>query len=221
MNTNNMEKLGNMGLDWLDEDNSDEYDWFDKMVNARQDLKDDETSQEGSTIVFAKQLKVSLKTDKLTKSDIKRIKKEGFNMLKKSFTSNIEFEYHLEQVSLAMSDEIDWENPKLNVDPATSFFMDYTKPLPIPNGDALWKCILEGPYTLSTVIILAVPATYDSPKVPERTSVGANDPIIGVDDGTKSVGDLHLLRDDPAEYKDEFSGLSDESHDDDTDVVGG
>nr|GEV18858.1 hypothetical protein [Tanacetum cinerariifolium] len=40
-----------------------------------------------------------------------------------------------------------------------------------PNGDALRKCILEGPYTPSTVIIPAVPATKTSPAVPERTTV--------------------------------------------------
>ncbi|GKA00250.1 hypothetical protein Tco_0672800 [Tanacetum coccineum] len=40
-----------------------------------------------------------------------------------------------------------------------------------PNGDALRKCILEGPYIPSTVIIPAVPATDDSPKVPERIVV--------------------------------------------------
>ncbi|GKE05392.1 hypothetical protein Tco_1397410, partial [Tanacetum coccineum] len=40
-----------------------------------------------------------------------------------------------------------------------------------PNNDALRKCILEGPYTPSTVIIPAVPATNDSPEVPERTTV--------------------------------------------------
>ncbi|GJW00238.1 hypothetical protein Tco_1555489 [Tanacetum coccineum] len=40
-----------------------------------------------------------------------------------------------------------------------------------PNGDALWKCILEGPYTHSTVIILAVLATDNSPAVPEQTTV--------------------------------------------------
>ncbi|GJU36675.1 hypothetical protein Tco_1185029 [Tanacetum coccineum] len=51
--------------------------------------------------------------------------------------------------------------------------------------------------------------------------VGANDPITGVDDGTESTGDLYLLRDGPAECEDECSGLSDESHDDDSDVVGG
>ncbi|GKC57038.1 hypothetical protein Tco_1084636 [Tanacetum coccineum] len=40
-----------------------------------------------------------------------------------------------------------------------------------PNGDALRKCILEGPYTPSTVIIPVVPAMDNSPAVPERTIV--------------------------------------------------
>ncbi|GJU87724.1 hypothetical protein Tco_1295270 [Tanacetum coccineum] len=40
-----------------------------------------------------------------------------------------------------------------------------------PNGDALKKCILEGPYQLTTVTIPVVPATDDSPEVPERTTV--------------------------------------------------
>nr|GEU43708.1 hypothetical protein [Tanacetum cinerariifolium] len=40
-----------------------------------------------------------------------------------------------------------------------------------PNGDALRKCILEGPYKSTTVIILAVPTTDNSPAVPERTVV--------------------------------------------------
>ncbi|GKB16439.1 hypothetical protein Tco_0850362 [Tanacetum coccineum] len=40
-----------------------------------------------------------------------------------------------------------------------------------PNGDALKKCILQGPYTHSTITILAVPATNNTPAVPERTTV--------------------------------------------------
>ncbi|GJZ89037.1 gag-pol polyprotein [Tanacetum coccineum] len=40
-----------------------------------------------------------------------------------------------------------------------------------PNGDALRKCILKSPYTPSTVIILAVPATDDSPEVLERIAM--------------------------------------------------
>ncbi|GJY65364.1 retrovirus-related pol polyprotein from transposon TNT 1-94, partial [Tanacetum coccineum] len=39
------------------------------------------------------------------------------------------------------------------------------------NGDALRKCILEGPYIPSTVVIQVVPATENSPAVPEYTTV--------------------------------------------------
>ncbi|GJR99060.1 hypothetical protein Tco_0315569 [Tanacetum coccineum] len=40
-----------------------------------------------------------------------------------------------------------------------------------PNGDALRKCILQGPYTPSIVILLAVPATDNTPAVLKRTAV--------------------------------------------------
>ncbi|GJZ54271.1 retrovirus-related pol polyprotein from transposon TNT 1-94 [Tanacetum coccineum] len=40
-----------------------------------------------------------------------------------------------------------------------------------PNGDALRKCILTGPYTPTMVTTPAVPATEDSPEVPVKTSV--------------------------------------------------
>ncbi|GJU31176.1 hypothetical protein Tco_1174765 [Tanacetum coccineum] len=40
-----------------------------------------------------------------------------------------------------------------------------------PNGDALQKCILKGPYTPTIITTPAVPATEDSPPVPEQTTV--------------------------------------------------
>ncbi|GJS71947.1 hypothetical protein Tco_0704788 [Tanacetum coccineum] len=40
-----------------------------------------------------------------------------------------------------------------------------------PNGDALRKCIVEGPYQPTTITIPALPATENSPAVPERTTV--------------------------------------------------
>nr|GEW34430.1 hypothetical protein [Tanacetum cinerariifolium] len=39
------------------------------------------------------------------------------------------------------------------------------------NGNALRKCILEGPYTPSTVIIPSVPATNNALAVPKRTTI--------------------------------------------------
>nr|GEX73702.1 hypothetical protein [Tanacetum cinerariifolium] len=40
-----------------------------------------------------------------------------------------------------------------------------------PNGEALRKCILSGPYKPITVLVQAVEATDDSPVVPEHTTV--------------------------------------------------
>nr|GEZ69518.1 hypothetical protein [Tanacetum cinerariifolium] len=40
-----------------------------------------------------------------------------------------------------------------------------------PNGDALRKCILSGPYKPTTVLVQAVAATDDSLAIPEHTTV--------------------------------------------------
>nr|GEX15816.1 hypothetical protein [Tanacetum cinerariifolium] len=40
-----------------------------------------------------------------------------------------------------------------------------------PNDDALRKCILNGPYKPTTVLVQAVAATDDSPAIPEHTTV--------------------------------------------------
>nr|GEW70417.1 integrase, catalytic region, zinc finger, CCHC-type, peptidase aspartic, catalytic [Tanacetum cinerariifolium] len=40
-----------------------------------------------------------------------------------------------------------------------------------PNGDALRKCILSGPYKPTTVLVQAVAATNDSPAIPEHTTL--------------------------------------------------
>ncbi|GKC24911.1 hypothetical protein Tco_1027061 [Tanacetum coccineum] len=40
-----------------------------------------------------------------------------------------------------------------------------------PNGDALRKCLLEGPYQPTIVTIPAMPAIGDNPAIPKRTAV--------------------------------------------------
>nr|GFA28391.1 hypothetical protein [Tanacetum cinerariifolium] len=40
-----------------------------------------------------------------------------------------------------------------------------------PDGDALRKCILSGPYKPTTVLVQAVAATNDSPAIPKHTTV--------------------------------------------------
>ncbi|GJV89174.1 retrovirus-related pol polyprotein from transposon TNT 1-94 [Tanacetum coccineum] len=48
-----------------------------------------------------------------------------------------------------------------------------------PNGDTLRKCILKGPYKLTTVMIPALPLTDDTPATSERTAVETLLAIIG------------------------------------------
>nr|GEZ46218.1 RNA-directed DNA polymerase, eukaryota [Tanacetum cinerariifolium] len=50
-----------------------------------------------------------------------------------------------------------------------SWFLQYIDT--IPNGDALRKCILNGPYKPNTILVQAVAATNDSPAIPEHTTV--------------------------------------------------
>ncbi|GKE92617.1 hypothetical protein Tco_1573712 [Tanacetum coccineum] len=53
-----------------------------------------------------------------------------------------------------------------------------------PNVDALRKCILQGPYIPTTVIIPAKEATDDSPSVSERTTV---ETILNMSQKTKNI----------------------------------
>nr|GEZ38708.1 hypothetical protein [Tanacetum cinerariifolium] len=57
-----------------------------------------------------------------------------------------------------------------------------------PNDDALRKCILQGPYTLSNVTIPVQPATNDSPAVEEQTF--GNQKTVTVDGARETVGSL-------------------------------
>ncbi|GKC52861.1 zinc finger, CCHC-type containing protein, partial [Tanacetum coccineum] len=59
-----------------------------------------------------------------------------------------------------------------------------------PNGDALRKCILEGPYKLTTVTIPAVPATDDTPAL---LLIGIGDEIYSTVDACKTAHDMWIV----------------------------
>nr|GEW94118.1 hypothetical protein [Tanacetum cinerariifolium] len=62
-----------------------------------------------------------------------------------------------------------------------------------PNGDALRKCILEGPHTPFTVTIPVVPSIDDSPEVPERTAYQKEVNEICTERITKNANPLALV----------------------------
>nr|GEW76207.1 hypothetical protein [Tanacetum cinerariifolium] len=179
---------------------------------------------------------------KVADSDMPQDEEENpgpaFRLLKGPRTNCAELKYDFKECCKALSEKLDWENPK-----GGDYSFDLTKPLPLvmngnrqmvpvdyffnndfkylqggiltmtyttsltktkaaqydlpgiedmvsnilspvkwrsrflryidtrPNGDALRKCILNGPYIPTTIVVQAVAATDDSSTVPEHTTV--------------------------------------------------
>ncbi|GJV15298.1 hypothetical protein Tco_1360621 [Tanacetum coccineum] len=89
-------------------DDAPEQIWFNEMVNAEKDpLTFDDVM--GSVIDFTKFTKNCLKKDKITKADLEG---RAFKLLKGKHRNYIELEYNFEQCYLALTDQLDWVNPK-------------------------------------------------------------------------------------------------------------
>ncbi|GJX29879.1 hypothetical protein Tco_0237958 [Tanacetum coccineum] len=73
------------------------------------------------------------RNQKLSWAEVARIKNDTHNFLKNSFTSNIEYEYHVSQVKLAMSDMLYWINPESHL----------PKEVYIPNDNTASKGFLQ------------------------------------------------------------------------------
>jgi hypothetical protein len=52
----------------------------------------------------------------LSKKELRRVKNAAFNILKDPSANSVELEYHLENISRAMSNDIDGLNPESNID---------------------------------------------------------------------------------------------------------
>ncbi|GJT36266.1 hypothetical protein Tco_0926685 [Tanacetum coccineum] len=73
--------------------------------------------------MFGKCMKKFLNKDKITKANLEGL---AFELLKNMFKNSIELEYNLEQCHLALTEKIDWTNPK-----GERFHNDLSKPLPL------------------------------------------------------------------------------------------
>ncbi|GJX42631.1 hypothetical protein Tco_0257621 [Tanacetum coccineum] len=111
--------------DWYKEPNANdapEQNWFNEMVNAEKDLVTFDDLM-GSTVDFTKFAKHCLKKDKIMKADLKG---PAFALLKGNYRNSIELECNLKQCYLALTDQIDWTNPKGDKCP-----YDLSKSLPL------------------------------------------------------------------------------------------
>jgi hypothetical protein len=122
-------------LHWLDEDQTKDYTWFDKMVNSQPPLAEDQEPLDGRTVEYAQLFQRKFHMKKMNKKELRRIKNTAFNLLRDRSANSIELEYHLENIVRAMSSNIDWINPESRVDPVTKksapYITDWSKPLPL------------------------------------------------------------------------------------------
>ncbi|GJY52285.1 hypothetical protein Tco_0443132 [Tanacetum coccineum] len=115
---------------WADKRTS-VVDWFNGMVDASKDLKDGEIEQDKSIVAFAKRLKRCLIVNNLTKEDLQRRMKDGYEQFRICFMCKEEYKYNMDQVTLAMSNDMDWVNPKGTVNKGQELVNDYSIPLPV------------------------------------------------------------------------------------------
>ena len=125
--------------EWIDP-SAPSFNWFNEMVDAYPDIPETEEPIEGSVVGFAKRLKRVMKTQRLQLSDLLEIRRAGFTDFKTCTTNEIEFEYNVEEVARALSENINWE-PRAAWDtliPLTEDlkYQDFTKPLPLLGTDA-------------------------------------------------------------------------------------
>ncbi|GKE42548.1 hypothetical protein Tco_1469832 [Tanacetum coccineum] len=97
--------------------------WFNELVDVEEEPEEYEY-RDGSVTQFYKLVMKIFKKDVITKDDVNG---PSFELLKRTCKNNIELEYNMNQVSLALTDQIDWVNPETN----DRFQNDLSKPLPL------------------------------------------------------------------------------------------
>ncbi|GJY50528.1 hypothetical protein Tco_0441375 [Tanacetum coccineum] len=103
-------------------DDQTEQPWFNNLLSAQKDpLTFDELM--ANPIDFSKFAMNHLKIEKLTKAHLVG---PVYNLLKSTCQSSIELEYNMEECYKALSNQLDWNNPKGDCCP-----FDLSKPLPL------------------------------------------------------------------------------------------
>ncbi|GJY78605.1 hypothetical protein Tco_0484406 [Tanacetum coccineum] len=90
---------------------SDAEDRFNEVINTYPDPdepEDGEIVPDKSTLTLAKRIKRCLKIDKLNLSKMEELKKDGYKMFGNRYMSKAEYEYNMDQMTIAMSDDMDW-----------------------------------------------------------------------------------------------------------------
>ncbi|GKC08872.1 hypothetical protein Tco_1000482 [Tanacetum coccineum] len=97
--------------------------WFNELVDAEEEPEEYEY-RDVLVTQFGKLVKKMFKKDVITKADVDGL---SFELLKGTCKNSIEMEHNMNQVSLALTDKIDWVNPESG----DRFQKDLSKPLPL------------------------------------------------------------------------------------------
>ncbi|GJR71356.1 hypothetical protein Tco_0083721 [Tanacetum coccineum] len=90
---------------------SDAEDRFNEVFNTYPDPDEPEDGDivpDKSTLTLAKRIKRCLKIDKLNLSKMEEHGKDGYEMFGNRYMSKAEYEYNMDQMTIAMSDDMDW-----------------------------------------------------------------------------------------------------------------
>nr|GFD51304.1 hypothetical protein [Tanacetum cinerariifolium] len=86
-------------------------DRFNEVVNTYPDPDEPEDGgivPGNSTLTLAKRIKRCLKIDKLNLTKMEELKKNGYEMFGNRYMSKAEYEYNMDQMTIAMLDDMDW-----------------------------------------------------------------------------------------------------------------
>lgn len=107
------------------------------MVDAHPDDHEADEMTEGSIVNFMKRIKKVMQTQRLQLSDLVKIRAAGFTEFKTCTTTELEFEYNVDEVARALSENITWvKRPSWDriyhgTDPDDFKFQDFSQPLPL------------------------------------------------------------------------------------------
>ncbi|GJU76715.1 hypothetical protein Tco_1273785 [Tanacetum coccineum] len=115
-------------------DDSPEQPWFNEMIQAEKPplIFDELMSTPIDFLAFAMN---RLKLNKIIRADLVGL---VFNLLKGTNKSCVELEYNIEECYRALTDQLDWANPKGHKSP-----VDMSKPLPLKDKEVRLTILIE------------------------------------------------------------------------------
>ncbi|GKC86448.1 hypothetical protein Tco_1142165 [Tanacetum coccineum] len=136
---------------WVTRSNAE--DMFNEVVDTYPDLdepEDREIVPNNSTLTLAKRIKRCLKVDKLNLSKMEEFRKNRYEFFGNRYMSKAEYEYNMDQMTIAMSDDMDWALDHSSLNKAMMFLNTAISSIFPPTNNQLRTS--SNPRTQATVL---------------------------------------------------------------------